>query len=285
MEIKKVCVYGAGLMGHGIAQVLASSGYSVSLRDRDKASLDKAAGRIKATLDKLVSKEKIQPKDAEVILARIQPTESDQEALKDADFVIEAVFEDLEIKREVFKVLDELCPPHAVLSSNTSQFSVTAIAAATKRPEKVVGMHWFLPPAVMRLIEIVRGDDTSEETVAIVEELSKSCGKETVVCKDRQGFITTRALVALATECLRMLEEGVASKEDIDKAIRLGLNHPMGPLELSDYSGLELHVKAADAMAKVYGERFLTTQTVRNLVQAGHYGRTTGRGLYDYKKK
>jgi len=137
----------------------------------------------------------------------------------------------------------------------------------------------------MRLIEIVRGDDTSDETVAAVQALSERCGKETVVCKDRQGFITTRALVALATECFRMLEEGVASREDIDKAIRLGLNHPMGPLELSDFSGLELHVKAADAMKQVYGERFLTTQAVRNLVQAGHYGRKTGRGVYDYSKK
>jgi len=145
-------------------------------------------------------------------------------------------------------------------------------------------MHWFLPPVIMRLIEIVKGEDTSEETVALVRELAGRFGKETIVCRDRQGFVTTRALVALAVECFRMLEEGVASKEDIDKAIKLGLNHPMGPLELSDYSGLELHVQAADALSRVYGERFLTTQTVRNLVQAGHYGRKTGRGVYDYSE-
>jgi len=284
MEIKKICVYGAGLMGHGIAQVVAASGYDVYLRDREQQFLDKAMANLQRTMDKLVSKNKIDETEAKTILGRIKPTMDDAEALGDADFVIEAVFEDLEIKRQTFALFDSLCPAHAVLASNTSQFSVTAISAATKRPEKVIGMHWFLPPAVMRLIEIVKGDDTSEETISIVEAVSKQCGKETVVCKDRQGFITTRALVALATECFRMLEEGVATKEDIDKAIKLGLNHPMGPLELSDFSGLELHVKAADAMRQIYGDRFLTTQTVRNLVQAGHYGRKTGRGVYDYKK-
>ena len=285
MEVKTVCVYGAGLMGHGIAQVCAASGYTVYLRDRAPEYLDKAMGSIKKTIDKLVSKGKLSESDGASMLERIKPTMDDAEALQNADFVIEAVFEDLEIKKETFAFFDKLCPDHAVLASNTAQFSVTAISAATKRPDKVVGMHWFLPPAVMRLIEIVRADDTSDETIAIVEAVSKQCGKETVVSKDRQGFITTRALIALATEAFRMLEEGVASKEDIDKAIRLGLNHPMGPLELSDYSGLELHVKAADSMRQMYGDRFLTTQTVRNLVQAGHYGRKTGRGIYDYNKK
>ncbi len=285
MEVKTICVYGAGLMGSGIAQVVAKSGYNVYLRDRAPEYLDKAMGTVQATVKKLVSKEKITEADGTAMLERIKPTMDDAEALENTDFVIEAVFEDLEIKRETFAIMDRLCPDHAVLASNTSQFSVTAIGAATKRPEKVIGMHWFLPPAIMRLIEIVKGDDTSAETIAVVEAVSKQCGKETVVCKDRQGFITTRALVALATEAFRMLEEGVATKEDIDKAIRLGLNHPMGPLELSDFSGLELHVKAADAMKQIYGERFLTTQTVRNLVQAGHYGRKTGRGVYDYDKK
>ena len=284
MEVKTICVYGAGLMGHGIAQVCASSGYTVYLRDRAPEYLDKAMGNIKKTLDKLVGKGKISEADGTAIYERIKPTMDDAEALEKTDFVIEAVFEDLEIKKETFALFDKLCPEHAVLASNTSQFSVTAISAATKRPDKVIGMHWFLPPAVMRLIEIVKADDTSEETIAVVEAVSKQCGKETVLCKDRQGFITTRALIALATEAFRMLEEGVASKEDIDKAIRLGLNHPMGPLELSDYSGLELHVKAADSMRQMYGDRFLTTQTVRNLVQAGHYGRKTGRGVYDYNK-
>ena len=285
MEISRICVYGAGLMGHGIAQVVASSGYTVYLRDREEKYLDKAMTGIQSSLGKLVSKNKIQEDQAAAILERIKPTLNDAEALEDTDFVIEAVFEDLEIKREIFNSLDRLCPAHAILASNTSQFSISALSAATQRPDRVVGMHWFLPPVIMRLIEIVKGEDTSEETVAVVQDLANKFGKETVVCKDRQGFITTRALVALAAECLRMLEEGVASKEDIDKAIKLGLNHPMGPLELSDYSGLELHVQAADAMAKVYGERFLTTQTVRNLVQAGHYGRKTGRGLYDYAQK
>jgi len=284
MKIQTVCVYGAGLMGHGIAQVTAAAGCSVFLRDREEKVLDGAMARIRKALGKRVTKNKLTEEEAAAIQRRIVPTLSDEQALENTDVVIEAVFEDLEIKREVFSVCDRLCPPRAILASNTSQFSITALAAATGRPGKVIGMHWFLPPAVMRLIEIVRGDDTSDETVAAIQSLSETCGKETVICKDRQGFITTRALVALAIECFRMLEEGVASREDIDKAIRLGLNHPMGPLELSDFSGLELHVKAAEAMRQVYGDRFLTTQAVRNLVQAGHYGRKTGRGVYDYGK-
>lgn len=282
MEGKRICVYGAGLMGHGIAQVVASKGFAVALRDRDEACLENAMRGIRSNLDKQVAKGKIKPEEAEAVLCRIRPTLSDEEALSSADVVIEAVYEDLDLKCRVFGLCDRLCPPGAILASNTSQFSITAIGAATKRPDRVVGMHWFLPPTVMRLIEIVRGEDTSEETVAAIRDLAARCDKETVVCKDRQGFITTRALVALAVECMRMLEEGVASKEDIDKAIRLGLNHPMGPIELSDFSGLELHVQAADALARVYGERFLTTQTVRNLVRAGHYGRKTGRGFYVY---
>lgn len=284
MEIRNVCVYGAGLMGHGIAQVVATSGFTVFLRDREQGFLDKAMSGIQTSLGKLVSKNKIQQAEAKAILGRITPTLSDEEALQETDFVIEAVFEDIGIKREVFSLLDRLCPAHAALASNTSQFSITALSAATQRADRVIGMHWFLPPVIMRLIEIVKGEDTSEETVALVRELAGRFGKETIVCRDRQGFVTTRALVALAVECFRMLEEGVASKEDIDKAIKLGLNHPMGPLELSDYSGLELHVQAADALSRVYGERFLTTQTVRNLVQAGHYGRKTGRGVYDYSE-
>jgi len=285
MEVRKLCMYGSGLMGHGIAQVVAASGIPVFLRDRDRGFLDKAMANIRASLQKQATKGKIPEDEAAVILDRIKPTQSDQEALEDADFVIEAVFEDLEVKHQVFSMMDRLAPPRAILASNTSQFSITAIGAATKRPDKVVGMHWFLPPVIMRLIEIVRGESTSDETVTAVQELAGRFGKEAVVCRDRQGFITTRALVALAVECFRMLEEGVASKEDIDKAIRLGLNHPMGPLELSDYSGLELHVQAADALTRVYGERFLTTQTVRNLVRAGHYGRKTGRGVYEYQTK
>ncbi len=285
MEIRNVCVYGAGLMGHGIAQVVAASGFNVFLRDREQRFLEKAMSGIQASLGKLVSKNRIEETEAKAILERITPTLNDEEALQGADFVIEAVFEDIEIKREAFALMDRLCPPHAVLASNTSQFSITALSASTQRADKVIGMHWFLPPVIMRLIEIVQGEDTSDKTVALVRELAGKLGKETIVCRDRQGFVTTRALVALAVECFRMLEEGVASKEDIDKAIKLGLNHPMGPLELSDYSGLELHVAAADAMSKVYGERFLTTQTVRNLVQAGHYGRKTGRGVYDYVEK
>ncbi len=281
-EISKIAVLGSGTMGNGIAQVCATNGLDVRMQDVETSFLERGEAAIHKSLGRLVKAGKLDDGQVEQITGRITVTTDRDAAVDGVDLVIEAIPEDLDLKQEVFADLDEKTPEHAILASNTSNFSITAIASATKRPDRVIGMHWFNPAPVMKLIEIVRGVDTSDDTVSAIERASEQLGKESVVCKDAQGFITTRAVIALTCEALRMLEEGVASKEDIDKAIRLGLNHPMGPLELGDLTGLDTTLHVADAMSETYGERFLPSNTLRNLVRAGHYGRKTGRGVYDY---
>ena len=281
-EISKVAVLGSGTMGNGIAQVCATSGLDVRMQDVEQSFLERGEAAIHKSLGRLVKSGKLDDGQVEQITGRITTTTDRDAAVDGVDLVIEAIPEDLDLKQEVFADLDAKTPDHTILASNTSNFSITAIASATQRPDRVIGMHWFNPAPVMKLIEIVRAIDTSDDTVAAIERVSEQLGKETVVCKDAQGFITTRAVIALTCEALRMLEEGVASKEDIDKAIRLGLNHPMGPLELGDLTGLDTTLHVADAMSETYGERFLPSNTLRNLVRAGHYGRKSGRGVYDY---
>jgi 3-hydroxybutyryl-CoA dehydrogenase len=285
MEIKKICVTGAGTMGHGIAQVCATSGYPISLFDISDAILEKAFGNIRKSLDRFVEKGKIPGSEKKTILDRIACTVQLEIAVKEADLVIEAVPEDIQLKKEVFTRMDRLCKGETILASNTSQYSISDIASATQRPQKVVGMHWFVPPVLMGLIEIVQGIETSAETIQTIEEIARRVGKETVVCKDAPGFITTRALAALTVECLRMLEEGVATAEDIDKAVRLGLNHPMGPFQVADLSGLDTSLHAIESLADVYGDRFLPSVTYRNLVRSGRLGRKTGRGIYKYEER
>jgi 3-hydroxybutyryl-CoA dehydrogenase len=281
MNINRIAVIGGGAMGNGIAQVAATAGYEVILRDISDEAIARALGTIKKSLDRVAKSGKITESDVNAIMGRISAT-TELEGVASADYVIEAIPERLDLKKDLFKQLDNLCQPHTILATNTSELSCTAIAAATSRPDRVIGMHWFNPPPVMKLIEIVRAVQTSDETLRITEEISHKMGKETVVCKDAQGFITTRALSALLIECYRILEEGLASPEDIDKAIRLGLNHPMGPLELSDYVGMDVLVHAAAGMTEAFGERFKMPQSVVKLVEAGHFGRKTGRGFYDY---
>lgn len=267
---KKVAVLGAGTMGGGIATSLLVGGHAVGLFDTRAEALSAAAGRAAK-------------RAAEAVAAGKLTTTSDlAEAVAGADFVIEAVPELLELKRDLFATVDALVPDHAVLATNTSELSVTAIAAATRRPASVVGMHWFNPPERMALVEVVRAAQTSEATMAATLALAASCGKETVVVQDRQGFVTTRAVAALLLEGVRMLEEGVAAPADIDKAVKLGLNHPMGPLELSDLIGLDTVLLIADSLKDALGERFLAPQTLRKLVEAGHLGRKSGRGFYEY---
>lgn len=267
---RAVAVTGAGTMGSGIATMLLVAGHQVTLHDTREAALAAARARAHKRAGEAVAE------------GRLATTTDLAAAIGAADFVIEAVPEVLELKRSLFARLDELAPRHAILASNTSELSVTAIAAATARPAQVVGMHWFNPPERMALIEVVRAVQTSDETVAATLALAASCGKEPVTVNDRPGFVTTRALAALLLEAMRMLEEGVADASDIDRAVRLGLNHPMGPLELADYVGLDTMLLIADSMQGALGERFLATPTLRKLVEAGRLGRKSGAGFYDY---
>lgn len=282
MEINRIAVLGIGTMGSGIVQVCAQAGFSVSVRDLDSHMLERGRAAIAKSLDRLARAGKL-TESPEVVMGRIRFTTALEEAVSDADYVIEAVPEILSLKLEIFAVLDKLCPETAILASNTSELSITAMAAATGRPERVVGMHWFNPPPVMRLIEIVRAVQTSAETIRVTEELAYRLGKETVVCKDAQGFITTRVLTALVLEAIRIYEEGVASAEDIDKAIELGLNHPMGPIKLADYIGLDVMAHISENMLAAYGERMRMPQSLVKLVEAERLGRKTGRGYYDYE--
>ncbi len=266
-EVRRVAVVGAGLMGSGIAAVLLRAGYAVDVYDTAAGALERARARA--------------AEHAGESAAPLATHEDLAAAVGRADLVIEAVPEVLELKRELFARLDAAAPAGAWLATNTSELSVTAIAASTSRPERVVGMHWFNPPERMRLVELVRGVRSSPEALAAARAVAESCGKTVVTVEDRQGFVTTRVVAAVLLEGARLLEEGVASREDIDAAVRLGLNHPMGPLELADYIGLDTVLLIADAMAEAYGERFRAPQTLRRLVEAGRLGRKAGGGFYD----
>lgn len=285
MDIKRLAVIGAGAMGSGIAQVAATAGFEVSLRDVTDERLRAAVSGIEKSLARLVKSGKLSEEEARQAMGRLSTEVEVAPCVAGADFVIEAIHEDLKLKQELFADLARLAPAHAILATNTTQLSVTAIASATDRPDRVIGMHWFNPPPVMRLVEIVMGVATSQATLEVTEALSHRLGKETVVAKDSQGFITSRALSAHMMECLRIAEEGVATKEDIDKAIRLGLNYPMGPFELADYVGLDVLYHSSFGLVEAYGDRHRAPQSLVKLVEAGHLGRKTGKGFYDYAPK
>ncbi|CAG9611339.1 3-hydroxybutyryl-CoA dehydrogenase [Bacillus rhizoplanae] len=282
--IQNIAVIGAGIMGGGIVQALAMGGKCVKMYDVSEESLQKAYKAITTSLDRFVKAGRMGEEEKEQILANIVSTITLDEACKDVELVIEAAPENLQLKKEIFKQLDSYASQATILATNTSELSVTAIASATNHPEKVVGMHWFNPAPVMKLIEIVKGVDTEEHTIQAVKELAEEIGKETVVVKDVQGFVTSRAIAVHLLECMRMYEEGVGSKEEIDKAIKLGLNYPMGPFELADYVGLDTMLFASQGLSEAFGDRFRAPQTLVKLVEAGHLGRKTGKGFYDYQK-
>lgn len=284
MDIKKAAVIGAGTMGHGIAQVASSAGVNVSLCDIKEEFLTRAQGAIRRSLEKSEAKGKITAQDKAEILSRIRCTTELRDAASDADLVVEAVPESLELKKEIFKTLDEWANTKAVLATNTSQYSITEIASVVRDPSRVIGMHFFNPPVAMKLVEIIRGLATSDAVLETVVAFVAKLKKETVVCRDSQGFISTRILVALRMECYRLLEEGVASKEDIDKTLRLAFGHPMGQFELADFSGLDIEPPIFEGLLKTYGERFRAPQNILLLVKAGRLGRKSGKGWYDYSK-
>jgi len=284
MEIKWIGVIGAGSMGNGIAQVASQAGYQVIMRDVEDRFVQNGLKAIEKFLSKSVEKGKMAEGQKKEILGRIRGT-TRMEELKDVDLVIEAVFEDLSLKRDVFKQLDEVTRPHVILATNTSSMSVTEIAMATKRPEKVAGMHFFNPAPIMKLVEVIRAYHTSDETVRIVMEMARKMGKEPVeVRKDSPGFIVNRLMIPHMLEAVKMAEEGVASIEDIDKAVKLGLNYPMGPFELMDLTGIEIAHHVADYLYKELdkGSKWSIPVLMKSLIRAGKLGRKTGGGWYKY---
>lgn len=285
MELNRIAVMGAGLMGTGIAQVVAIGGCSVSIRDIAADFLSKSKNRIEKKLKELVDKGKLSEQEAKNVWSRMTFVEDIKTAVADADFIIEAVPEKLELKRKVFSEMDKIAKPSAIFASNTSELSIGSLASSTHRPKQVIGTHWFFPPQVMKLIEVIVTPETSLETLETTVAFCKKIGKETVVCKDAQGFITSRAISALIAECIRIYEEGIASIEDIDKAMRLGFNHPIGPFQLIDMSGLDVVYQALEGLTKVYGDRFKPGQKMAELVDTGHLGQKTGKGFYHYGSK
>jgi 3-hydroxybutyryl-CoA dehydrogenase len=285
MAISKVGVMGAGAMGSGIAQLAAQAGFQVVLNDIEMSFVDKAISRIDSFLSVSIEKGKITKEQKEEILSRFIKS-TDLNDFSDVDLVIEAIIEDLELKKKAFAQLDSICKPEAYLASNTSSMPITILANATKRPERVAGMHFFNPAPIMKLVEIIRGYYTSDETVNVIAQVAAKMGKTTVeVKKDSPGFIVNRLMMAQYLEAIRLLEEGVATIEDIDKAVKLGLNHPMGAFELQDFGGLDIGYYVAKYFHEEFQDmRWNPPQALKALIRAGRLGRKTGAGWYDYNK-
>ncbi len=282
MEVKKIMIIGAGLMGSGIAQVGAQNGFEIILNDISEEFVNKGLASVQKGLDGQVKKEKMTAVERDQILSRITKSISLEDA-QEADFIIEAVYEDAEVKKNVFRQLDELCRQEVVFASNTSSIPITTLATATRRPDRFIGMHFFSPVPVMRLVEVIRGLKTSEETMVLTETIAARMKKETVRVKDVPGFLVNRINAAFRAEVYNCLQEGVASLEDIDKAVRLGLNHPMGPFELNDAVGLDIGLNVFRTLYEGYKDpKFKPFLLLEKLVQCGDLGKKTGKGWYDY---
>ncbi|GAV24342.1 3-hydroxybutyryl-CoA dehydrogenase [Carboxydothermus islandicus] len=282
MEIKKIMVVGAGQMGSGIAQVAAQAGFETVLHDLNLDIVNKGLETIKKSLAKFVEKGKITEAEKNEILERIKPSDNLKNAA-DCDLVIEAVVEKMEVKAKIFAELDQIAPPHAILATNTSSLPITEIAAVTKRPERVIGMHFMNPVPLMKLVEIIRGLQTSDEVYQVIEELSRKMDKVPVECKDVPGFVSNRVLQVMINEAIWCLYEGVASAEGIDTIMKLGMNHPMGPLALADLIGLDTVLAILEVLYHGYGDpKYRPCPLLRQYVKAGWLGRKTGRGFYSY---
>lgn len=280
--IDKIAVVGVGIMGTGITQNLLESDYSVNLMDLEKDIVDRAVASITKKLSENVQKSKISEKDKTNMLTKLRIFTNLKEAVVGADYVIEAVAENMEVKKKVFKELDVYCDNDVILATNTSSLSITDIASITKRPQKVIGMHFSNPVAVMKGVEIIRGQGTSEETVEVCKAISKKMGKEVFIVKDYPGFAGNRLLSIFINEAFYVLWQGIASKEDIDNLCRTLLRHPMGPLELADFIGLDTLLALLEYLHKEIDEKYRPCPLLKQLVAAGHYGRKTKRGVYDY---
>jgi 3-hydroxybutyryl-CoA dehydrogenase len=281
-EVRTIAVIGAGIMGRGIAHAAALGGYRTILEDLLPNALRKAETEIRANLDQAVELGKVDAADADAAFSRLEYAGSVDEAAREADLVIEAVPEELESKIEIFTMLDKICRPTTILASNTSSLSVTEIASVTYRAKKCVGMHFFNPVHKMRLLEVVRALETDADTLAAVVEVGKRMRKEVVVIKEAPGFITSRINAMIGNEAFYMLQEGIASAQDIDKALKLGLNHPMGPFELVDLVGLDTRLHILEYLHKTLGEKFRPCPLLAQYVKAGRLGRKSGRGVFEY---
>jgi 3-hydroxybutyryl-CoA dehydrogenase len=284
MEIKRVGVMGCGLMGSGIVEVVARSGYDVVVREVNDDFLRSGLSRVESSMRRGVERGKLAAADMEAVRARIRGTTALSD-LGDSDLIVEAIIEQMEPKKAVFRELDAVCPSRTLFASNTSSLSITEMASVTKRPGHFVGMHFFNPVPVMKLVELIRGLQTSEETMAAARAFAESVGKTVVVCKDSPGFIVNLLLVPYLLDAVRALELGISTKEDIDTAVQLGLAHPMGPLTLLDYVGIDTTYYIAEAMFEEFKDpRFAAPPLLRKMVLAGFHGRKTGRGFYEYAK-
>jgi 3-hydroxybutyryl-CoA dehydrogenase len=282
-KIRAVLVIGAGTMGHGIAQTCAAAGHRVRITDRTEELVERGIGQIRAVLDRRVAKGKMETEVAEGILGRIDPGIDPLSDLQEIDLAVEAIPEDLRLKKDLFRRLDETAPAETILATNTSSLPVTEIALATGRPERVLGAHFFNPVPVMPLLELVRTGRTSEKVVSAMRAFGEGLGKQVIVVRDSPGFATSRLGVVLGLEAMRMLEQGVASAEDIDRAMELGYRHPMGPLRLTDLVGLDVRLSIAEHLHREFGEdQYRPPEILRRMVSEGRLGKKSGRGFFDW---